>query len=376
MRLYLMIIGDDGRKNKTRRGNAPKLRHCNEYRDRHGKLRRYFRRPGHPAVALPADCGMGSPEFLEAYLAALAATGGTTEIGVKRSMPGTLSAAIAGYYKSRLFEKLSEGTRRLRRSILEHFREADGEKPIAKLRRQDIVKRLDAATPSTARNHLVTFRGLMQYAVHAGLIKEDPTAGVEAAKPPSKTKDDPDAEDGHLTWTEEWIAQYEAYWPITSKPRLAFALALYTAQRRSDVIRMGKGMVKAGVMTLRQQKTGTLVRIPIDPRLARIFAASQCDDEMVYLLTNRKGSYSGSALGTAFRNWCDKAGLPPAATMHGLRKAWCRRAAEAGLSEAQIMSVSGHQTSREVQRYIKMLNQELLARQAIAAVSAGRGGNS
>jgi hypothetical protein len=58
--------------------------------------------------------------------------------------------------------------------------------------------------------------------------------------------------------------------------------------------------------------------------------------------------------------------------MHGLRKAWCRRAAEAELSEAQIMAVSGHKTSREVQRYIKMIDRERLAKQAIAAVSRSR----
>jgi hypothetical protein len=69
---------------------------------------------------------------------------------------------------------------------------------------------------------------------------------------------------------------------------------------------------------------------------------------MVYLINNRKGSYSGSALGWAFRQWCDEAGLPAAATMHGLRKAWCRRAA-AG-------------------------NREMLAEQGIAA--AARGANA
>ena len=228
---------------------------------------------------------------------------------------------------------------------------------------------LAKAPASSARNHLVTFRGLMKYALQAGLIKADPTEGIEAAKP-SKAKDDPDAEDGHLTWPEEWIAQYEAYWPIGSKPRLALALALYTAQRRSDVVRMGQGMVKHDVIILRQKKTKTLVRIPIDPRLAQIIAASQCG-EMVYLVTNRKRSYSEGALGWAFRQWCNKAGLPKEAVMHGLRKAWCRRAAEHGLSEAAIRSISGHKTSREVDRYIKMLDQEKLARQAIAAVSKG-----
>jgi hypothetical protein len=47
-----------------------RLRYINEYRDRHGKLRRYFRRPGSRTVPLP---GLpGSIEFMAAYQAALA----------------------------------------------------------------------------------------------------------------------------------------------------------------------------------------------------------------------------------------------------------------------------------------------------------------
>jgi hypothetical protein len=41
-----------------------KLKYVNEYRDRHGKLRRYFRRPGARAIPLP---GLpGSIEFMAA----------------------------------------------------------------------------------------------------------------------------------------------------------------------------------------------------------------------------------------------------------------------------------------------------------------------
>jgi hypothetical protein len=47
-----------------------KLKYVNEYMDRHGKVRRYFRRPGCRAVPLP---GLpGSIQFMAAYQAALA----------------------------------------------------------------------------------------------------------------------------------------------------------------------------------------------------------------------------------------------------------------------------------------------------------------
>ena len=49
-----------------------KLKHGNEFRDRHGRVRRYFRRPGCKSVSLP---GLpGSAEFMAAYQAALTGT--------------------------------------------------------------------------------------------------------------------------------------------------------------------------------------------------------------------------------------------------------------------------------------------------------------
>jgi len=41
-------------------------------------------------------------------------------------------------------------------------------------------------------------------------------------------------------------------------PRLALALLLYTAQRRSDVVKMGRQHVRAGVLTVKQAKTGAV----------------------------------------------------------------------------------------------------------------------
>jgi hypothetical protein len=52
-----------------------------------------------------------------------------------------LGAGIAGYYKTRHYDRLSEGTRGSRRGILERFREWDGDKPLAGMRRRDIIER-------------------------------------------------------------------------------------------------------------------------------------------------------------------------------------------------------------------------------------------
>ncbi|HEY8595644.1 MAG TPA: tyrosine-type recombinase/integrase [Devosiaceae bacterium] len=58
-----------------------------------------------------------------------------------------------------------------------------------------------------------------------------------------------------------------------------------------------------------------------------------------------------------FINWfrdCGKvAGLPTGLSAHGLRKAVCRRLAEAGCTPHEIMAISGHKTLSEVTRYTR-----------------------
>ena len=46
-----------------------RLPYVQEYRDRHGRARRYFRRPGYKRVTLSGT--PGSPAFMAAYQAAL-----------------------------------------------------------------------------------------------------------------------------------------------------------------------------------------------------------------------------------------------------------------------------------------------------------------
>ena len=51
---------------------------------------------------------------------------------------------------------------------------------------------------------------------------------------------------------------------------------------------------------------------------------------------------------------------------HGLRKAACRRLAEAGCTAPEIAAISGHKSLNEVQRYIEKADRARLARNAVA----------
>jgi integrase len=333
------------------------FRYVQSFVDRNtGAVFHYFRKPGCKRVRLPGV--LGSAEFIEAYQMALSQV--PPEIGANRTKAGTVNAAIVRYYdSSRFFGSLSPATQQMRRAILERFRNDYGDKPIATLPPKLINLKLEKMKPFAARNWLKAIRHLMQFAVSAELIASDPTAGIKAKVPKS---------DGIYTWNEDEIAAFENTDAIGTKPRLAMALALYTAQRRGDIIRMGRQHVRDGMMQVRQNKTKATLTIPVHPDLQRVIDATPLGN-MTFLTTKTGRPYRGNDFSDQFRQWCDDAGLPVECSVHGLRKAACRRLAEAGCSASEIAAISGHATLSEVSRYTKAADQVRMARNAMARVN-------
>jgi integrase len=337
-----------------------RLKFVHAFKDRHGKPRHYFRRPGQKRVPLP---GLpSSAEFMAAYQAALAGeTAPRLEIGIGRSKPGSVAAAVALYFGSMAFGNLAPDTQRQRRRILEHFREDFGDLSFRGLERRHVEAMLakKIANPHAAKNFLKAVRGLMTAAIPTGLRDDDPTAGIRV-----KLR----GTGGFRTWTEEEIAQFEAAHPVGSRARLAFGLHLYTGQRRSDVIRMGLQHIRAGFIQVRQQKTGAYLEIPLHPALQEILAAHPVE-HLTFLVTSLGKPFTAAGFTNWFRDRCREAGLPAGLSAHGLRKAACRRLAEAGCSANQIAAISGHASLREVERYTKAANQKRMAQAAIKAIS-------
>jgi integrase len=180
--------------------------------------------------------------------------------------------------------------------------------------------------------------------------------------------------DGFHTWDEGEIAAFEKHHPIGSKARLALALLLYTAQRRSDVVRMGRQHIRDGVVHVRQQKTGTMLAVPLHPALAAIIEATP-SKHLTFLTTSFGKPFTAPGFGNWFRERCNEAGLPRHCAAHGLRKAACRRLAEAGCSANVIASISGHTTLTEVARYTKAADQQRMARDGMAAITRTGSGN-
>jgi integrase len=323
------------------------LKYVQSYRGYH-----YFRKRGSPYIQLPGI--PGSAEFMAAYQAALAAA--PVAIGASsRSKPGSVSAAIAEYYRSQAFRSLTGGTPAKRRAILERFREQHGDKRLATLPKEFVVALIDIMAPHSAKNWIKTFRHFVRWCESRKLITKDPTWGIRVKVPSS---------DGIHPWSEDEISQYEAAHPIGSKARLALALGLYTAQRRGDVVKVGRQHIRNGELAVRQGKTNAALLIPVLPELQAIIDATPTG-HLTLLVTKSGKSYGANDFSEQFRKWCDDAGLPPECSFHGLRKTALTRLADAGCTVHQIAAISGHKTLREVERYTRAADQRRLAREAL-----------
>jgi integrase len=271
-----------------------------------------------------------------------------------------MAALIADYYGSAEYKNLAPITRATYRNEIEKLRLRHGTKRVAKLTREHVKKLLaeKADTPGAANKLLRTLKLLMRFALAMDppMRRDDPTAGVKKLRIPG---------DGFRAWEEADITTFETSHPAGSRARLALALLLFTAQRRSDVIRMGRQHVRGGLIAVKQQKTGAALWIPIHRDLQAILDASPANN-LTFLVTAAGKPFSPAGFGNWFGDCCREAGLSVGFNAHGLRKAAARRLAEAGCSSKQIMAITGHRTLSEVERYVSAAEQVMLARQAMA----------
>src|SRR5690606_27493249 len=96
-----------------------------------------------------------------------------------------------------------------------------------------------------------------------------------------------------------------------------------------------------GLIRVRQDKTDAYLEIPVHSALREALDACP-SGHLTFLATAFGKPFTAAGFGSWFRDMCNEAGLPKHCAAHGLRKAACRRLAEAGCGASVIGSISGH----------------------------------
>lgn len=211
--------------------------------DRHGNVRYYFRRRPEKKVRLRGK--PGSAEFDAAYAAARDRQPAPEPEGRARPAKGSFIDVSQRYYAAHAYTKLDASTQGWQKRALDEIAASDkGAAPLAMMQPRHVRRMRDAKaeTPAAANTMLKALRAMFQWAMEEEFVDADPTRDVKRVQYVTK---------GHHTWTLDEVDQFERRHPVGTKPRLAFALLLYTACRREDAPRLGPQHISGGRLSVR-----------------------------------------------------------------------------------------------------------------------------
>lgn len=250
-----------------------------------------------------------------------------------------------------------------------------GDGPIEELRRTHVKAILATFrhAPHMERVALLCLRKLIAVALDEEWIDVDPTYNMSRSP----------QTDGHKTWPLEMMQRYEKKWPIGTRQRTAYALALWLGNRVSDVARLKwsdrttkhfmdgdtlHSVEGFEIVQFKGRKRGKSLFLPMTPMLE--FALWPLTRRAKTVLTTTRGrAYTDGSLTKMMAIWCHEADIPAGYTMHGLRKALGVKMAEADASTRQMMDMLGHHNIAYAELYSREASQTRLAVQAMSKVT-------
>jgi integrase len=237
----------------------------------------------------------------------------------------------------------------------------------------------DNGTDRYRDQHLWALRAMYNWGIETGwqavpdeeetTLKFNPAAHV---KPISRNGE------GWHVWTVDEFEKFITKHPPGTMAYLCLMLLLFTVVRRSDVVRLGKPMVKDGSFKFHETKgrEDTLKPRTIELRdeLRAIIDAMPRDEQgrtawerSTFLISATGKPYSVNALSHDFKRWAKEAGIPHCSP-HGVRKFVANSAGDQGQSDLVVAGLLGHTTTKNVGPYTGKVKKDRLFEQGIASV--------
>jgi integrase len=341
--------------------SRPRPPHLQKDISRHGKIVWYVRFGRGPKTRIRGV--YGTPEFDAAYQEAIS---GKRALPAGKAARGTLEWLWMLYRQADAWTGLSLATRKQRENIMRPVLKTAGAEPLSRINKKAIEdgRKRRAATPTQAKHFVTTMRQMFMWATAADppLARSDPTAGITF----KRSKKD-DTNDGFPVWSDDDIEKYERRWPRGTRERVLFDIYQFTGLRRGDASDVGKQHVRKGVISIRTEKTGMLVTIPILPELQMTLDAGPLGELSWFARLDGKPMVKES-VGNFFAEACKMAGIY-GKSGHGVRKAAATQAAENEATTAQMNSIFGWEGDAMASLYTKSANRTKIAAGAISKLS-------
>lgn len=350
-------------------------KYVSAFESQHGTIRHRFRRKGYRGGYFEA--ALGTEEFREEYHAFMHPGEVEKPKPKPRAVPGTIDELVDRYVA--VPERLGPTvvTQAKVRAVVEDFRAGRGDRRIRKVTFEALdkiiaKKKVKTGTGNKTKGGIHAARKLRKelvrlfdFGVKSGLCDANPVLNCEKVKTPKGEK-----KGGFHPWSEAEIDQYRQHWPLGTRERLAMELLLWTDQRRSDVVKLGKAQIRNGRLPVVQEKGGKELWLAVAPQLLEAIVAMKPEDTspFCFLVTRFGKPFTKESFGNFFKSACAAANLAHC-TAHGLRKATLRRLAELKASNKMMKSVSGQTRDETLNEYIASADQKRLADSAITALA-------
>ena len=345
-------------------------KYVTSFKDRHNKRRYYFRYhkqkfklPGKP----------GSVEFHDAYTRYLAdaksgALGRNNVVFINGTI-GWVSEKYLGHEHGLLQHKPS--TQRNYRLYCEAVKREIGQfkiidlTPVAVRAMRDSIAQKHKT--SVADMCVMMVSTLWKFAIeHERLpLGHNPAVGIfKLHKQKKLTK----------RWSVGVIEKFST--AATPTVRLGLFLLLYTAQRESDVVTMqwqhiDWQHVEGPHIRVRQRKTGEVVWIPLHPALRPILDQTPRIND--FILNSERGEpFTAMGLATAIRRTLKEIDIEDHSG-HGLRVTAACSLKEVGCDDDQVAAITGHTDMRTLRKYLREVDRQRLAREAMKKLVAAGG---
>ncbi|NQX96150.1 MAG: tyrosine-type recombinase/integrase [Erythrobacter sp.] len=294
-----------------------------------GRTYYYFVRAGHKRIRLPGQ--PGEPEFLAAYSDARA--------GKHIEAAYSFNMLIDSYQASDRWTRLKPRTQSDYRKVLDYLRERQGPKDFTLVRRKDVINAMHANLHRKRFANMVAqvMSVLFEHAIDMGWLERNHAKGVKLMR----------GGEGYKPWPRWAVDAYRA--EATGMAALIFELGIGTGQRPGDLPGMRWDDFDGEYIRVKQNKTDAKLWIYCPPRLRALL--EQTPRKGLTILTRDNGQpldYNGVQART--RPVRKRSGTY-AYTLHGLRYSAVVEMAEAGVSDRDIMAVTGHKTTAMVTKY-------------------------
>jgi integrase len=305
-----------------------------EYKDRHGKLRRYHRISG-KAISMALE-----GQALAAEVARLDNLHKKPE-----PVPGSLRLLVIEYKtKSEHWEGLRARTRKDYERVFTWLGDAI-DTPLIEITSPEVSEIRDKARKAHeykfANQVLTTLKAVLQFGFEKGHVKINTAVGVERSQRPKPEFDadvDEDEDAANRPWTKE-----ERDFVLGNAPLhllVPVALGLYTGARQGDILRMSKRAYKDGWLRFTASKNRKRIEMPVADGLAKLLAAIPQHEGTTMLVNSRGSPWTSDGFRTSWGKWRDKmeeAGhIGPDLTFHGTRHTVATVLAEDGWSDKDI----------------------------------------